>query len=71
MIRGLTDSGSPAGLSFDGKLYFAGGDSGSTVAVTADGGGKWEFRSLSVQNPDGTRSGGKLAGSVTWTCREG
>jgi hypothetical protein len=67
----LTDSGTPAGLSFDGKLYFMGEGSKSTVSVTGDGGGKWEFTGLVVQNANNTQSGGKLSGSVAWTCKNG
>ncbi|GAA0539137.1 hypothetical protein GCM10010172_20400 [Paractinoplanes ferrugineus] len=65
----MTDAGSPPGVSFDGNLYFMGEDSGASVTVDGNGGGHWDFTSLSVQNADGTRTNGKLAGSVTWTCK--
>jgi hypothetical protein len=69
-IGRLTDQGSPAGISFDGKLYFLGSGATSTTTVTADGGGKWVFGGLAVQNADNTESPGKLSGSVTWTCSD-
>jgi hypothetical protein len=65
----MTDSGSPPGLSFDGKLYFRAGGADMNVTVEGDGGGKWEFTGLVVQKPDGTYSDGKVSGSVTWKCK--
>jgi hypothetical protein len=67
----LTDQGTPAGVSFSGKLYFIGSGATSTATIDANGGGKWEFTNLSVQNANNTQSSGKLSGSVTWTCNNG
>jgi hypothetical protein len=67
----LTDQGTPAGLSFDGKLYFMNHTSKATVTVDSSGGGKWQFTNLAVQNANNTQSDNKLSGSVTWTCSNG
>lgn len=67
----LTDVGGGAGLGFDGKQYFIGEGSTAKVTITSDGGGTWDFTGLVVQNDNNTQSGGKLSGSLTWTCKNG
>ncbi len=70
-IDKISDVARDPGIGIDGRQYFISSDATATASVDANGGGKWEFTNLSVQNSNNTQSSGKLSGSVTWTCSNG
>jgi hypothetical protein len=67
-IDQISDVAGDPGIGIDGKQYFVTSDATATATVDANGGGKWTFTNLSIQNTDNTQSSGQLSGSVTWTC---
>lgn len=67
-IDKISDVAGDPGIGIDGKQYFISSHATATATVDANGGGKWQFTNLSIQNGNNTQSSGKLSGSVTWTC---
>jgi hypothetical protein len=65
----LTDVGGGPGIVIGAKTYTMENDEDGTVTVDGNGGGQWEFRNLSFQNPDSTTVTDALSGTVTWTCK--
>jgi hypothetical protein len=70
-IDQISDVAGEPGIGVDGKQYFLTSDATATATVDSNGGGKWQFTNLTVQNNDNTQTSGRLSGSVTWTCDNG